>query len=92
MEVTPNAGTGSTQRVTGKTVVTPRAKVVAPDSTSFRNAEAVNRALQRAPDIRAEAVQQASEQATSVQYPPLKTIQAISHLLAMRLSQDDDQQ
>ena len=92
MEVTPNAGTGSAQRVTGKPAVTPRPKVAAPDSASFRNAEVINRALQQAPDIRPEAVQQASEQVADVQYPPLKTIQAISHLLAMKLSRVDDKQ
>jgi hypothetical protein len=65
---------------------------VVPDSASFGDTEAVSRALQSAPDLRPEAVQQAREQATSVEYPPLKTIQAISHLLALNLGRDDDQQ
>ena len=62
------------------------------DSASFRNAESVNRVLQQAPDIRVEAVEKARDEVSGVQYPPLKTIQAIAHLLAMKLSQDDDEQ
>jgi hypothetical protein len=90
MEVTPNAGAGSTQRVTGKAMVLPRARL-ASDSVSFRDVETVNRALQQAADIRPEAVQRASAQVKDAQYPPLKTIQAISRLLAIELSQSDEQ-
>ena len=92
MEVNPNAGTGSTQRVTGRTVVTPRARVSARDSASFGDAEAVNRALQQTPDIRAEAIQRAGEKSRDNQYPPLEIVQAISHLLAKNLSPNDSQQ
>ena len=92
MEVNPNAGTGSAQRVTGRTVVTPRTKAAAPDSASFGDAEAVNRALQQAPDLRPEAIQRVSDQSRDHQYPPLKMVQAISHLLAKNLSSNDEQQ
>ncbi len=92
MEVTPNSGTGPAQRVTGKSPVTPRAKAAATDLASFRNTDAVNSALQQAPDIRPEAVQRATEQVADVQYPPLSTIKAISNLLALRASQNDGQE
>jgi hypothetical protein len=91
MEVTPNAGLGSVQKVTGKPALTPRAKVAAADLASFRDAETLNRALQQAADIRPEVVQQARERTSGVEYPPLKTIQAISHLLAKKMGLDDDE-
>jgi hypothetical protein len=94
MEVTPNAGTGPAQRVVGKQVRTQSAKAAASDSTSFREVNAIQSALQQTPDIRSQVVQRAraltgGELTGGLRYPPLPTIQAISNLVAAKLNQHD---
>jgi hypothetical protein len=54
-------------------------------SSAFADSEAVNRALQQTPDVRADRVAQATLLASDDQYPPLSTIRAIAHLLAVNL-------
>jgi hypothetical protein len=92
MEVSPNTGTGHSQRVAGKPLVTRPGKAPASDLVSVRNTEAVNGALRQTPDIRSEVVERAREQVADLHYPPLQTIKAFSALLAVKLSRDDGQE
>ncbi|HUI06982.1 MAG TPA: hypothetical protein VL486_08230 [Verrucomicrobiae bacterium] len=63
------------------------AQASAADRASFHGTEALNSALQQTPDVRPDVVQRAREQASDVEYPPLKTIKAISELLARETGQ-----
>ena len=90
MEVNPNIGAGPVQRVASKPLVAPRSKPAETDSASFHDAEAVNGALRQTSDVRPEAVAQARELGADVKYPPLKMIQAIANLLAMKLDDHED--
>jgi hypothetical protein len=87
MEVNPNAGTGPAQRVLGKQAFRSSAKPSAADSVFFQGADAIGNALQQTPDVRPEAVQRARALTGGMEYPPLPTIRAISHLVASKLNQ-----
>ena len=87
MEVSPNSGTGPVGPI-GRPRVTPRA-VSTGDSVSLQHAEAVSRAVQSAPDVRPAVVDRAAGLISNVKYPPMETIRAFSHLLALSL---DEQQ
>jgi hypothetical protein len=68
------------------------AKSPASDSASFQGTDAVNTALQLAPEVRPEAVARARMLIADAQYPPASTINAISKLLvAANLNQDESQ-
>jgi hypothetical protein len=88
MEVNPNTGTSAAQSVTAKPLVTPPVKAVAADSASFRQADAVNSALQQTPDVRADAIAKARTLVSDPSFPPLSMVNAISKLIATKLNQD----
>ena len=88
MEVNPNIRAGGVLRTSVPSPVKP-ARTAPASSSAFADSEAVNRALQQTPDVRADKVAQATLLANDGQYPPLATIRAIAHLLAVNL--DDSQ-
>ena len=52
------------------------------DQAEFAGAEALNSALESAPEVRSEEVARGEAVASSVQYPPVEMIRRISRLLA----------
>src|SRR5204863_528389 len=60
------------------------------DGTRKQVVWAVDGALKQVPDVRPEAVARATSLLNDVQYPPLQTIRAIAHLLALRLSDENE--
>ena len=84
MEVNPNIRATGVLRTPVSLPVKP-ARTASAGSPSFADSEAVDRALQQAPDVRADKVAQATLLANDDQYPPLSTIRAIAHLLAVDL-------
>lgn len=54
------------------------------DEAEFSQFEALDRALEDEPDVRAEEVKRARDLFSSVQYPPVQLIHRISRLLARR--------
>ena len=57
-----------------------------PANTEFRAAAALERALERRPDVRTERVEEAKNLVGQPSYPPQETIRKIASLLAMQLS------
>lgn len=84
MEVNPNIRATGVSRTPDSLLVKP-ARTAPASSPTFADSEAVNRALQQTPDVRADKVAQAMLLANDDQYPPLSTIRAIAHLLAVDL-------
>lgn len=83
MEIRPNANVGPVEQPTSPRAAreTPRA---GQDTASLSGAEALATALQRVATVRPEAVDRAAGLIGDVQYPPLTTIRALAHLLAVR--------
>lgn len=52
-------------------------------TVDFKATEALEKALERAPDVRPEKVEKARQEVGQVDYPPKETIQRISQLLAL---------
>jgi hypothetical protein len=88
MEVNPNIRAVGVSRTPAPSLVK-LARTAPVNPVTFSDSEAVNRALQQTPDVRADRVAQATVLANDDQYPPLSTIRAIAHLLAGYL--DDNQ-
>ena len=86
MEINFNLNAGAVGRTPPNTPV--RAAASATESASFSGADALDGALQRAPDVRADVVAQARQYIGDVNYPPRETIRKIAHLLAIRLPAD----
>jgi hypothetical protein len=63
-----------------------RAPDTAADEAEFSHAEALNRALEQVPEVRASKVERAKDLFTSVPYPPVEMIHRISRLLAKEWS------
>ena len=84
MEVNPNIRATGVSRTPDSLPVKP-ARMAPVSSPTFADSEAVNRALQQTPDVRADKVTQATLLGNDSQYPPLATIRAIAHLLAVNL-------
>ena len=86
MEVNPNIRATEVSRTPVSLPVKTAARTAPAGLPTFADSEAVNRALQQAPDVRADKVAQATLLANDDQYPPLSTIKAIAHLLAVDLN------
>lgn len=89
MEVNPNSRAVEVARTVDPSIVKPAPKAQTSPAT-FSDSEAVNRALQQSPDVRSDKVAQATQWANDVQYPPLATIRAIAHLLAINLDEGQE--
>ncbi len=86
MEVNPNIRVAAANEISGQTPVK-LAPPVPADQAAFAGSNAVNNALQQAPDVRAGKVEQAQQLVNDPQYPPLAMINAISRLLATGIPQ-----
>ena len=81
MQINPITNSGAVVRQAGSAAPA-RADRKAGDQVEFTAAEALNRALESAPEVRSEEVARAGTLASSVQYPPTELIHRISKLLA----------
>jgi hypothetical protein len=59
-------------------------------SASFTGADALNQALQQAPESRAEVVQRAKELVAQNDYPPPELMNGLAKLLAAKLNSDTE--
>lgn len=84
MEVKANNNVDAAQRLPVSTLK-PRAAVVGGDTASFNRVEALEQSLATTPTVRTEAVARARELIGDVKYPPVKAIDGIAALLALRL-------
>jgi hypothetical protein len=76
-KVLPNAAPPPASRMPGRSE---------PANTEFRAAAALERALERRPDVRPDRVEEARNLVGQPTYPPRETIRKIASLLAMQLS------
>jgi hypothetical protein len=71
---------------------TPRAPArrprMEPSEPAFQHSAALDRSLNRAPDVRAEKVQRARELVGDVSYPPPQTMRRIAQLLAINAAEE----
>lgn len=58
------------------------------EKTDFRETAALQRALERTPDVRSDVVDQARRVVGEPDYPPRETLQKIATLLALQFKQD----
>ena len=93
MEVNPNISAGGVQnqKITTKPAITPASKPAPSDSTSFRQSDAVEEAIETTPDVRSEAVEKARMLLNDTNYPTRSVITSISQLIAQKLSQGSPQ-
>lgn len=87
MEVNPNIRAVGVEKTFGPALAKPAPKAQA-SQAAFADSEAVNRALQQSPDVRADQVAHATQLIGDERYPPLSTIRAIAHLLAINLGKE----
>jgi hypothetical protein len=85
MEVNLNLNTGSARPVGSRPPTPPARSAASVEAVSFRDSEALDRALRETPAVRSEAVTRAQTFVADVKYPPAATIEAIANLLAMKL-------
>jgi hypothetical protein len=81
MQVNPSSNSGSVDGMNEASTV--RRSRAESDGASFENAEALNSALQRAPDVREGEVTRAKGLLGDVKYPPEEGIRRIANLLAI---------
>ena len=90
MEVNPNRRATEVAKTVVPSLAKPAPKAPPANTVMFKDSENLNQALQRIPDVRSDKVAQAGLQAKDAQYPPLATIRAIAHLLAVNLDESKD--
>jgi hypothetical protein len=66
-------------------------RAAAEDDVALENMKALKSALMNTPASRQEAVNRATELIGDAKYPPMETIRMISHLLAIKLHPDGEQ-
>ena len=82
MEIKLDLNAGNVQQVkAAKPVVRPER--VETEAARFDKADALERALERTPDVRSEVVERGKQLVADPAYPPRETLQRIAALLAM---------
>ncbi|MGC3960524.1 MAG: hypothetical protein QM813_22115 [Verrucomicrobiota bacterium] len=84
MEVKANKNVDAAQRLPVSPVKS-RAATVGGDTASFNRVEALEQSLATTPAVRTEAVTRARELIGDVKYPPVKAIDGIAALLALKM-------
>lgn len=87
MEIQMNHNTGGVRpaAVGGLPPQRPEPTPSKDEMVNLAGAAAVDRALEKTPDIRADVVERARKLVADPAYPPRETILRLSHLLAIRL-------
>jgi hypothetical protein len=85
MEVKANNNVDAAQRLL-VSPVKPRAVTVGADTASFNRVEALEQSLAATPAVRPDAVARARELLGDIKYPPVKAIDGIAALLALKLT------
>jgi hypothetical protein len=89
MEVKANNNVDAVQRPSPGPIKL-RATMVGADTASFNRVEALEQSLTATPVVRPEAVVRAKELIGDVKYPPVKAIDGIAALLALKLEVGSD--
>jgi hypothetical protein len=84
MEVKANKNVDAAHRLIASPAK-PRAATVGADTASFNRVEALEQSLATTPAVRPEAVARARELIGDVKYPPMKAIDGIAALLALKM-------
>lgn len=86
MQVNPSSNSGAVDGMNEAATV--RRSRPESDGASFADSEALNRALQRTPDVRADEVSRAKGLVDDAKYPPEEGVKRIANLLAIHWNAD----
>lgn len=82
MQINPNSPLRPVPTV-GNSPLAPAKPQGEQGAVDFKATEALNKALERTPDVRPEKVEKARQDVGQVEYPPRETIQRLAQLLAL---------